>query len=43
MRNLVAMITPTSQYAENRRYVLGRTDRLGVRFYAGLAYTFERG
>ncbi len=42
--NLVAMIiAPTSQYAENWRYPLARTDWLAAGFYADLARTLERG
>lgn len=42
--NLVAMVTaPTSQYAENWRHPLARTDWLTARFYTDLARTLERG
>jgi len=42
--HLVAMVhPPTSQYAENWRHPLARTDWLAARFYADLARTLERG
>ncbi|SED86158.1 NtaA/DmoA family FMN-dependent monooxygenase [Ruania alba] len=42
--HLVAMVNPpTSQYAENWRHPLSRTDWLQARFYADLARTLERG
>ena len=42
--NLVAMVTaPTSQYAENWRHPLARTDWLCAQFYTDLARTLERG
>ncbi|WNB86566.1 NtaA/DmoA family FMN-dependent monooxygenase [Cellulomonas sp. ATA003] len=42
--HLIAMVTPpTSQYAENWRHPLSRTDWLDARFYADLARTLERG
>lgn len=42
--HLVAMVTaPTSQYAENWRHPLSRTDWLSARFYTDLARTLERG
>ncbi|GAA4428892.1 LLM class flavin-dependent oxidoreductase [Georgenia halophila] len=41
---LVAMVNPpTSQYSENWRHPLARTDWLDARFYADLARTLERG
>ena len=42
--HLVGMVNPpTSQYAENWRDPLGRSDWLSGRFYADLARTLERG
>ncbi|MFH5821190.1 NtaA/DmoA family FMN-dependent monooxygenase [Georgenia sp. AZ-5] len=42
--HLVAMVNPpTSQYAENWRHPLSRTDWLDAGFYADLARTLERG
>lgn len=42
--SLVAMVqAPTSQYAENWRHPLARTDWLDARFYTDLARTLERG
>src|SRR5690606_21214591 len=42
--HLVGMVNPpTSQYAENWRDPLGRSDWLSGRFYTDLARTLERG